>query len=77
MSQSQTGVKLVDWQTVSQTNYDAVIVGGGIAGAITAKQLSEQGKRVLVLEAGTGEGLTLEAHIPHPKCHNVSKGEGA
>lgn len=62
MSQSQTGVKLVDWQTVSQTNYDAVIVGGGIAGAITAKQLSEQGKRVLVLEAGTGEGLTLEGY---------------
>ncbi|WP_431479589.1 hypothetical protein RVR34_00275 [Microcystis aeruginosa FBCC-A68] len=22
------------------------------------------------------KGLSL-AHIPHPKCHNVSKGEGA
>ncbi|ACK67117.1 dehydrogenase subunit [Rippkaea orientalis PCC 8801] len=50
----------VDSETVSNTVYDVVIVGAGIAGAIVAKQLSEQGKRVLILEASTSEGLTLE-----------------
>ncbi|WP_437281190.1 GMC family oxidoreductase [Sorangium sp. So ce375] len=34
--------------------YDAVIVGTGIAGAIVANELSRAGKRVLVVEAGTG-----------------------
>jgi choline dehydrogenase-like flavoprotein len=60
MSQSPTAVKSVDSETVSQTFYDAVIVGAGIAGAIVAKQLSEQGKTVLILEAGSSQGLTLE-----------------
>ncbi len=60
MSKSQMGVKLVDPETVFNTSYDVVIVGAGIAGAIVAKQLSEQGKTVLILEAGTGEGLTLK-----------------
>ncbi len=32
--------------------YDAVIVGSGIAGALIAKQLAAKGKRVLILEAG-------------------------
>ncbi|RTQ49697.1 GMC family oxidoreductase [Hymenobacter gummosus] len=36
-------------------HYDVVIVGGGIAGAIMAKQLSHQQQRVLVLEAGAGD----------------------
>ena len=31
-------------------NYDAVIVGSGFAGAVTARRLAEAGKRVLVLE---------------------------
>nr|WP_323225853.1 GMC family oxidoreductase [Spirulina sp. 06S082] len=53
-------VNLVDRTTVSNTEYDVVIVGAGVAGAIVAKELSEQGKTVLILEAGTGEGLTLE-----------------
>jgi choline dehydrogenase-like flavoprotein len=35
--------------------FDVVIVGSGISGAIVAKQLSQAGKRVLVLEAGVGE----------------------
>ncbi|MEB3884180.1 GMC family oxidoreductase [Lyngbya sp. CCY1209] len=59
MSQGQKIVR-VDCQTASQTFYDVVIVGAGVAGAIAAKQLSEQGKTVLIIEAGTGEGLTLE-----------------
>ena len=32
--------------------YDAVIVGGGVVGALVAKILSEAGKHVLILEAG-------------------------
>jgi len=51
-----------DPQTVSGTIYDAVIVGGGIAGAIVANQLSRAGQRVLLLEAGLGEDLTLEGY---------------
>ena len=33
-------------------HFDAVIVGGGVTGAIMAKLLSEHGKSVLILEAG-------------------------
>ncbi len=33
-------------------HYDAVIVGGGIVGALVARILSQAGKRVLILEAG-------------------------
>ncbi len=65
MTQSQAIVKLVDSQTVSENFYDAVIVGAGVAGAIVAKQLSEQGKTVLIIEAGTGKGLTLEGFQSH------------
>lgn len=61
MSQSKAIVTVVDPTTVLNTEYDVVIVGAGVAGAIVAKQLSEQRKiMVLMLEAGTGEGLTLE-----------------
>jgi choline dehydrogenase-like flavoprotein len=51
---------IVDKNVVSNNNYDAVIVGAGIAGAIIAKQLSDQGKTVLILEAGTAEGTSLQ-----------------
>jgi len=60
MSQSQTTVTTVDSDTVSQTTYDVVIVGAGIAGAIVAKELSQQGKTVLILEAGKSKDFTLE-----------------
>jgi choline dehydrogenase-like flavoprotein len=39
--------------------YDVVIVGAGVAGAIVAKRLSQQGKTVLILEAGEAKDLTL------------------
>jgi choline dehydrogenase-like flavoprotein len=38
--------------TVSTPPWDAVIVGAGIAGALTAYKLAAAGKRVLVLDAG-------------------------
>jgi 2-polyprenyl-6-methoxyphenol hydroxylase-like FAD-dependent oxidoreductase len=31
-------------------NYDAIIVGGGLAGSVIGKQLAENGKKVLILE---------------------------
>ncbi len=34
------------------TEYDLVIVGAGIAGAIVANQLAQQGKKILILESG-------------------------
>lgn len=87
MSQSQTTVTTVDSDTVSQTTYDVVIVGSGVAGAIVAKQLSQQGKTVLILEAGKAKDFTIagfqsyidtfysatvkNANAPYPKNPNA------
>lgn len=45
---------------MSDESYDAVIVGGGVMGAMVAKTLTEAGKRVLILEAGRASGLSFE-----------------
>jgi choline dehydrogenase-like flavoprotein len=45
---------------MSEPNYDAVIVGAGIIGAIVAKQLTKEGKRVLILEAGRAMALDYD-----------------
>lgn len=51
-----------DHDGAAEILYDAVIVGAGIAGAIIAARLSEAGKRVLILEAGPAEDLTLRGY---------------
>jgi choline dehydrogenase-like flavoprotein len=62
MSQIKTIASQVDKTTVSETFYDAVIVGAGVGGAIVAKELSEQGKHVLIIEAGSSKDLTLAGY---------------
>jgi choline dehydrogenase-like flavoprotein len=42
------------------TDYDAVIVGSGIAGAVVAKTLTDAGKKVLMLDASLESGMALE-----------------
>lgn len=42
---------------MSQAEFDAVIVGAGIVGALLAKELTRAGKRILILEAGTASGV--------------------
>ena len=51
-----------DPEAASGVLYDAVIVGGGIAGSIIANQLSRAGQRVLILEAGPAEDLTIQGY---------------
>src|SRR5947209_5999971 len=46
----------------SQSNYDVVIVGGGIAGALVAKRLAENKQNVLLIEAGIKEALDPSAY---------------
>ena len=59
MSQSHTMANAVDYRSVSETLYDAVIIGSGVAGSIVAKELSEQGYHVLILEAGPDRDMTV------------------
>ncbi|WP_298283199.1 GMC oxidoreductase [Acidocella sp.] len=50
--------------------YDVVVVGSGAAGSFAAKELTERGLRVLVLEAGrnvTGEDFKLDPKAPKEK----------
>ncbi len=51
-----------DPEAASGVMYNAVIVGGGIAGSLIADQLSQAGQRVLILEAGPAEDLTLAGY---------------
>jgi choline dehydrogenase-like flavoprotein len=48
---------------VSPRSYDVVIVGAGIAGSIMARALAESGRRVLILEAGTGQALDYTSYL--------------
>jgi choline dehydrogenase-like flavoprotein len=52
----------IDHQAVAEVLYDVVIVGSGISGSIIANELSRTGKRVLILEAGPAEDVTLAGY---------------
>ncbi|PEY73215.1 choline dehydrogenase [Bacillus thuringiensis] len=52
---------------VSNKNYDVVIVGAGIAGSILAKELSEKGYSILILEAGEGTTLDYQGYMNNLK----------
>jgi choline dehydrogenase-like flavoprotein len=54
--------RATDHAAASEVVYDAVIVGAGISGAILANELSRAGKRVLILEAGPGDDITLRGY---------------
>lgn len=45
--------------------FDAVIVGTGISGAIIALELSQKHKRVLLIEGGPGEDITLNSYLAY------------
>ncbi|MEU1479103.1 GMC family oxidoreductase [Streptomyces sp. NPDC001668] len=51
-----------DTAAAAEVLYDAVIVGGGISGALIAARLSAAGRRVLILEAGPAENLSLRGY---------------
>src|SRR4051794_2988444 len=51
-----------DLEAATRTPYDAIVVGAGVSGAIVANQLAAAGKRVLVLEAGPGDDISLAGY---------------
>ena len=44
-------------------NYDYLIVGSGLSGASIARLLTDQGKKVLVLEARDHVGGNIATHV--------------
>jgi choline dehydrogenase-like flavoprotein len=76
MSPIQEALILVDCETVSQRFYDGVIVVSGVAGAIVGKELSQQGKKVLILEAGQAKHLTLAGFQSYIDTFYSATGKG-
>jgi len=62
MSHTPSGVSQIDHRSASAKVYDAVIVGSGVSGSIIANELSQNGFRVLVLEAGPGTDMTIPGY---------------
>jgi 2-polyprenyl-6-methoxyphenol hydroxylase-like FAD-dependent oxidoreductase len=47
-------------------NYDIIVIGGGLAGAVAARKLAETGRRVLVLERETAFRDRVRGEQMHP-----------
>jgi choline dehydrogenase-like flavoprotein len=59
MTDATSASSQVTPEAASATRYDVVIVGSGVSGAILAKEISRSGYRVLVMEAGAGDDVTV------------------
>ncbi|HEV3382008.1 MAG TPA: GMC family oxidoreductase [Trebonia sp.] len=57
-------------------NWDVVIVGAGVCGALLAKQLTNAGLHVLVLEAGPGTAAPFDGYTDHLEKFYTSAGKG-
>jgi choline dehydrogenase-like flavoprotein len=58
-------MNIITPEKAEKTDYDVVIVGGGISGAIVAKTLTLAGKRCLIVEAGTGTGSDYQGYLDY------------
>lgn len=58
-------VRKITWQEATTASYDVIIVGSGFAGSILGKLLRDAGKRILLLEAGAGEGPAYSQHLKY------------
>ena len=61
---------------MSAPHYDAVIVGGGVAGALVARVLSQAGRSVLILEAGI-DRRDEPGHLPPVPADALHRGRRA
>ena len=61
---------------MSEPVFDVVIVGAGVAGALTAKRLSEAGLDVLVLEAGPSSAQSIGGYDRHLRTFYEAYGKG-
>jgi choline dehydrogenase-like flavoprotein len=43
---------MINYKATAQNTYDAIVIGSGISGGWAAKELTEKGLRVLMLERG-------------------------
>jgi choline dehydrogenase-like flavoprotein len=59
MTESSVASFLVSPEAASTTHYDVVVVGSGVSGALIAKEISQAGFRVLVMEAGPAGDITV------------------
>jgi choline dehydrogenase-like flavoprotein len=59
-----------------QGHHDIVVVGAGVAGALTAKYLTQAGFRVLVLEAGPGTAANFSGYSEHLHQFYAANGKG-
>lgn len=63
---------MASFDAVAGQAYDVVIVGSGVSGSIIARELGRQGCRLLMLEAWSGNDITVADHEESvPRFHGA------